>query len=113
MVVAVGVDGELAEEFAGGGVDDADVVVVDEEHDVGSGVGSSDADVVEAAVESEGDGAAGVDGVVSDSVVGVVAFVGCGLGSGRVDRGGCGAVRERPVGAFGVVDGDELVEERL
>ena len=30
LVVAAGVDGEVAEEFAGGGVDDADVVVVDE-----------------------------------------------------------------------------------
>ncbi len=38
MVVAGGVDGELAEEFAGGGVDDADVQVLDEQQDVGSGV---------------------------------------------------------------------------
>jgi len=30
LVVAGGVDGEFAEEFAGGGVDDADVEVVDE-----------------------------------------------------------------------------------
>ena len=42
LVVAVGVDGEVAEEFAGGGVDDADVEVFDEEEDVGSGVGSPD-----------------------------------------------------------------------
>ena len=48
LVVAGGVDGEFAEEFAGGGVDDADVEVVDEQDDVGSGVGSADADVVEA-----------------------------------------------------------------
>ncbi len=39
LVVAVGVDGEFAEEFAGGGVHDADVEVVDEQDDVGSGVG--------------------------------------------------------------------------
>ena len=45
LVVAAGVDGEVAEEFAGGGVDDADVEVLDEQDDVGSGVGSSDADV--------------------------------------------------------------------
>jgi hypothetical protein len=31
---------EFAEEFAGGGVDDADVQVLDEEQDVGSGLGS-------------------------------------------------------------------------
>ncbi len=40
-----GVDGQLAEELAGGGVDDSDVVVMDEEEHVGSGVGSADADV--------------------------------------------------------------------
>ena len=45
MVVASWVDGELAEEFAGGGVDDAYVEVLDEQVDVGSGVGSADADV--------------------------------------------------------------------
>ena len=43
LVVAVWVEGELAEEFAGGGVDDSDVQVLDQEQDVGSGVGSSDA----------------------------------------------------------------------
>ena len=45
MVVAARVDGELAEEFACGGVDDADVEVLDEQEDVGSGVGSAHADV--------------------------------------------------------------------
>lgn len=39
--------GELAVEFAGGGVDDAEVA--GEDRDAGSGVGSADADVVEAA----------------------------------------------------------------
>ena len=53
MVVGVGVEGEVAEELAGGGVDDADVEVGDEEQDVGSGVGSSEADVVEASVVAE------------------------------------------------------------
>jgi hypothetical protein len=38
LVVAGGVDGEFAEEFAGGGVDDADVEVVDQLQDGGSGV---------------------------------------------------------------------------
>jgi hypothetical protein len=46
LVVARGVDGELAQELAGGGVDDADVQVLGEEQDVGSGVGSADADVL-------------------------------------------------------------------
>ena len=55
LVVAGGVEGEVAEEFAGGGVDDVDVEVGDEEDDGGSGVGSSDADVVESAVVAESD----------------------------------------------------------
>ena len=46
LVVAVGVDGEFAEEFAGDGVDDADLEVLDEQDDVGSFVGSADADVL-------------------------------------------------------------------
>ena len=40
MVVAVGVEDEVAEELAGDGVDDADLEVLDEQDDVGSGVGS-------------------------------------------------------------------------
>jgi hypothetical protein len=44
LVVPARVDGELAQEFAGGGVDDADVEVLDEQDDVGSDVGSPDAD---------------------------------------------------------------------
>jgi hypothetical protein len=37
-LVALGpVEGEFSEELAGGGVDDADVEVVDERQDVGSG----------------------------------------------------------------------------
>ena len=71
LVVAAGVDGQFAEEFAGGGVDDADVQVVDEHDDVGSGVGSSDPDVVEFAGDAEGDDAGFVDAVVADAGVGV------------------------------------------
>jgi hypothetical protein len=50
LVVPGGVEGEFAEEFAGGGVDDADVQVLDEHDDVGPGVGPADADVVQTAV---------------------------------------------------------------
>ena len=71
LVVAVRVEGELAQELAGGGVDDADVQVLDEEQDVGSGVGPADADVVEPAAVAEGDGAGGADDVGADAVVGV------------------------------------------
>ena len=69
LVVAFCVDFQLSEEFSGGGVDDADVEVVDEQYDVGSGVGSADADVTQLAVDSEGDGAGFVDAVVSDPCV--------------------------------------------
>jgi hypothetical protein len=51
LVVPGGVEDEVAEQFAGGLDDDADVAVLDEQQDVGSGVGSSDADVVQLAVE--------------------------------------------------------------
>jgi hypothetical protein len=47
LVVVVGVEDQFAEEFAGGGVDDPDLKVVNEDQDVGS----ADADVVEPAVE--------------------------------------------------------------
>jgi hypothetical protein len=39
LVVAGEVEVEFAQEFAGRGVDDADVLVVGEQQDVGSGVG--------------------------------------------------------------------------
>jgi hypothetical protein len=46
LVVASGVNDQFAEQVAGGGVHDADVEVLDEQDDGGSGVGSPDADVV-------------------------------------------------------------------
>jgi len=49
-------------------VDPGNVQVAGEEQDVGSGVGSADADMVEAAAVADGDGAVGVD---ADAVVGV------------------------------------------
>ena len=105
MVVPGGVEGEVAEDLAGGGVDDADVEVGDEEEDGGSGVGSSEADVVEAAVVAEGDAAGGVDAVAADAVVVVVAAVtGGGFGSGPVDDAGWGVVGQGPVGALFVIE---------
>ena len=62
LVVLGGVDGEFAQELPGDGVDDSDVEVLDEQGDVGSGVGSSDADVAELAGYAQGDGAGLVDG---------------------------------------------------
>ena len=93
LVVLGGVEREVAEDLAGGGVDDADVEVVDEEHDVGSGVVFADSDVVEAAVVAQGDRAGSVDFVVADAVVGVVVAVcGGGFGAGRVDGCRCCSV---------------------
>ena len=115
MVVLGGVEDEFAEEFAGGGVDDADVEVVDEDQDVGSGVGSSDADVVESAVDPECDDAGVVDAVGADPMVdlagpvrGQGGFRPAGVGGGRG-----GLVRQGPVRAAVVVLLDEGVEQRL
>ena len=93
LVVLVRVEGELAEQFAGGGVDDADVQVLDEHDDVGPGVGPADTDVVQAAVVAQGDDAGVVDAVAADAVVGVGgAAAGDGLGPGDVGSGrGCAA----------------------
>lgn len=46
LVVACGVKGRVSEEFSAGGVNDADVEFVDEEKGGGSGVGSSDSDLM-------------------------------------------------------------------
>jgi hypothetical protein len=71
LVVLAGVDDEFSEEFAGGGVDDAYVEVLDEQDHAGSGVGSAESDVAQVAGDAQGDGAGLVDLVVPDAVVGV------------------------------------------
>ena len=87
LVVAGWVEGELAEQFAGGGADDADVQVLNEQQDLGCGVGSADADVVELAAVARGDFAGAVDAVGADAVVGVaVAGAGGGFWAGRRRR---------------------------
>jgi len=75
LVVASWVDDEVAQDLAGGGVDDGDVEVLDEQDDVGSGVGSADADVAKAAGDAQGDAAGLVDLVAAGAVVGVGAAV--------------------------------------
>jgi len=104
-----GVEGQLAQEFAGGGVDDdADVEVLDEDGDAGSGVGSADADGVEPAAVAQGDLAGFVDPVVANPIVGVaVALAWAGLGAAGVDGGwGC-PVRQGSVRSAVVVGVDE------
>ena len=75
LVVLGGVKDEFAQEFAGGGVDDGDLQVLDQEQDAGSGVGSPDADVVQAAGAAQGDRAGVVDAVGADPVVRIAAAV--------------------------------------
>ena len=88
LVVPGGVEDEFAEQFAGSGVDDADVGVGDEDDDAGSGVFTAQADVVETAVVAEGDAAGLVDPVVADAPVGVVgAVAGVGFGAELVGGG--------------------------
>jgi hypothetical protein len=114
LVVAGRVDGELAEEFAGGGVDDADVQVLDEQQDAGSGVGPADADVVQTAVDAQGDASAGVEPVGADAVVGVGGPVAWGgFGPGGVGGGRGGAVGQGAVRPLVVIDGGEGVQEGL
>ena len=60
-------------------------------------MGSADADVVEAAVDPRGDLAVGVDAVVPDAVVGVVACGGGGFGAGLVGHGRGGPAGQGPV----------------
>jgi len=103
LEVAGGVEGELADEFSGVAVDGPDVQVVDEQGDGGAGEWSAEADVVQAAVVAEGDGAGLVDAVVADPAVWVdVGAAGGGFGSGGVGLPRCGAA-ERAVWADVVV----------
>jgi hypothetical protein len=88
--------------------------VLDEQQDVGSGVGSADADVVELAGVAEGDGAGCADDVGADAVVGVGAPVaGGGLGPGGIRGGGGGPAGQGLVRPLVVVAGGEGVQEGL
>ena len=82
---------------------------------MGSGVGSSEADVVEPAVDSEGDDAGVVDSVGADPVVDLAGPVGAraGLGAGGVGSSWGGSVRQRAVRAPVVVFVAESVEQHL
>jgi len=89
LTVLGGFEGELAQEFSGRCVDDADVELVDEQQAVGSGESSADSDVVQASGVAQGDDACIVDAVLADAIVKVAA--GCGEGGVRAcgvgDRG--------------------------
>ena len=59
---------------------------MDEHQNVGSGVGSSDADVMQAPGETQGEAARVVDAVTAYPVVAAGAFARLGFGSGGVAR---------------------------
>ena len=93
---------QLAQDIAVA-VDDADVQVVDQQGDAGSGAAGAQADVVQPAVVAQGDAAAVVDAVVPDAPVRVeVGAGGGGLGAGGVGLPGCLA-GQCPVGSDLVV----------
>jgi hypothetical protein len=102
LVVPGGVDGEFADQFSGGGVDDPDVEVLNEHQNVGSCVGSADADVVQAAGQAQGEAAGVIDAVAAYAFVGVGAFAGLGFGPGGV-CGGRG-LAEKLANALGAIE---------
>jgi hypothetical protein len=94
-------------------VDDPDVQVVDEQADRGAGEAGAESDVVQSAVVPHRDGAAGVDPIVSDPVVGGDDRPGGdGFGSGRERLGG-GAPAQRPVRPDRVVVAGEPIQLTL
>ena len=94
MVAALGVDGEGADDFAGGGVDDADVELVDEQDDAGSVEGSSEADVVDWPLMRRLTLPDWMRSWRTRNSLSGWSLPGAGFGSGGVGDGGCGVVWE-------------------
>ena len=113
LVVAVRIQGELADQFAGVLVGDADVQIADEQQHRGAAQVGADADVVEPAVVTDGDGPAGVDLVGPEPVVGADDWPGRHrFGSGGI-RLGWGAAAQGAVRPDGVVVATEPVQLAL
>ncbi|VBA60681.1 hypothetical protein LAUMK191_05633 [Mycobacterium attenuatum] len=83
---------------------------MNEHQNVGSGVGSADADVVQVAGQAQGEAAGVFDAVAAYAVVGVGAFAGLGFGPVAVGGGWGGLVRQGAVRAVMVVFLDEGIE---
>ena len=113
LVVAVGVEGELAQEFAGVGVDDTDVEVGDEGEDALAAMFAAEADVAESAVVAQGHHPAVVDLVAADAVVHRDRGLGRGGFRSRLVGLGGGAAGDAAVGSDGVVVAAEPVELAL
>jgi hypothetical protein len=89
LIVPARVEFELSKEFSRGRVHDSDLEVLDQQKHVGSGVGSPNADVVQLAVQAEGDAARIVDPVPPNPIVGVGLWgPGLSLRPGRVGTSG-------------------------
>jgi hypothetical protein len=88
---------------------------LDEQDDVGSGVGSSDADVVESAVDAQCDGSGFVDAVVTDPVVVSVSRLLPGRALGMVSNSAAGVARwgRERCGRRWLYSSDERVEQAL
>ena len=81
---------------------------------MGSGVGTADADVVQAAAGAEREVAGFADLVVANPVVGVGAAVaGDGFGPGEIGGGGGGLLGQGPVRPLVVIGAGEGVQENL
>jgi len=70
LVIAVGIEGEPADQLACAEVEDPDVEIGHEELDRLAFVSPAEANVMQPAVVAKGDGAAGVDLVAADSEMG-------------------------------------------
>lgn len=91
-------------------VGDGDLVVVDEDEDLPSGVGAADAEVVEFAGTAEGEFAELVDRVVANTVVGAKRLP-CGGGFDGRGVGLCGGdAGQGSVWSLLVIDGAEPIE---
>ena len=75
-VAAVGVDGVLAEHFAGVALDHGEGVSIDEDRHGLAFVGGADAEMVHAASAAQADLAEGINVVVADTVVRLAGLTG-------------------------------------
>jgi len=114
LVVPGRVEDQFAEQFTCRDVDDADVQVLDQERDAGSGVGAAGTDVVQPAAGAQGEVPGLAVLVTADPVVGAGAAVAGGsFGPGTVGGSGSGPVRQGLVRPPVVADSGEGVQESL
>ena len=112
LVVPGRVQDQFPEQLAGGGIDNPDVQILDEEHHVGSRVGFTDPDVMEPAVVADGDRTGVVDPVPANPAVRVGDLAPCGgPGTGPVVRLGCCVLGQGAMRTTSVVHVDEAIQK--